>query len=301
VATTCFTQDLHHFTLHLKKKAPLNDSFEQNLFKTHFMKKNLLFMLLAIVAIAFTAFGIINTKNETEQFSGCYSADNPLPEMPGPFTYRTEPEFVFRIGNRFSTTITPKQVKAANTILDLLPAKATENLLQHKLVKLDSLPNNNNTAIISDSEKLNPRQKSLLNAMSVSTNFYFESFCKINNTESGELNDYELVYYISVVPETPAKYNEGLTTLNNYFRQNTLDLMPLVNWERLWPGKVAFTVTKKGKIARVVTESACAQKDIDIKLIELVKNMPGHWTPAKNEKGEPVKQEFILFYGAEGC
>ncbi len=296
-----FTLVLHHFTLALQPKQYTKASFEPKPINLVSMKKNITLSILAIAFISFIALGLINTNHNPMQQTSCKSISVADTIPLGPYQFRPDRDFIFRIGNRFNTTVTLNQIKSAKSFLELIPEDAYSNLSNHKLVKTDTLPNNNRTAIIGDSEKINSRQKQMLNDMSVSSNFYFESYCDLNNAEGGLPEAYNLVYYITVVPEMAAQNSLGFDAINRYLRKETESLMYLVDWERLWPGKVAFTITKKGEIKRVVTESACGQKDIDQKMIELVEKMPGKWQPAKNDKGKPIAQEFVLFYGMEGC
>jgi hypothetical protein len=41
---------------------------------------------------------------------------------------------------------------------------------------------------------------------------------------------------------------------------------------------------------------------LDKKLMTLIKNIPGKWTPAENIKGEIMEQELVFTFGsADGC
>ncbi|MGB0429637.1 MAG: energy transducer TonB [Bacteroidia bacterium] len=265
------------------------------------MKKTVVFIATALMLFGLTAFGFVEIMGDSQVSEKICKEHYSEALQLGPYPDR---EFVYRVANRFNTTLTLDQVASAKTVLDFMP-KDDPNLAflsAHKIVKLDTLPNNNNkTAIINDSEKLNSRQKTMLNDMTVSSSFYFESYCKINRSESGYAEDYHLVYHLSVVPQTQAQYSLGLDSLYSYLSLKNLKYMPLIDWERLWPGKVAFSINKKGEVTRVVTEMASGQKNIDANMVDHIKNMPGTWTPAKNKNGQPVKQEFVLFYGLEGC
>jgi hypothetical protein len=258
-----------------------------------------LLMLLSIAAFGYVKLSDTDSKPKVQCVEVSEETDLSK-QVIGPFQAK---EFIYRVGDRFNTTVTKSQVASANSILDFLPYDAPdiERLSAFAYNKLDTLPNKNETAIFNDSEKLSSRQKAMLNNMVVSSNFYFESNCKFANSESGMLEDYQLVYYITVVPDQPAEYSLGLDSLYSLMRMANEKYMSRIDWERLWPGRVSFCINKKGEITRVVTEMASGQKDIDANMVELIKNMPGTWTPAKDADGKPVKQEFNLFYGMEGC
>ena len=258
-----------------------------------------LLMLLSIAAFGYVKLSDADSKSDTSCAKVSEETDLSK-QVIGPFQAK---EFIYRVGNRFNTTVTKSQVANANSILDFLPYDApdVERLSNFAFNKLDTLPNQEGTYIFNDSEKLNARQKAVLNNMTVSSNFMFEANCKFANSESGLLEDYLLVYYITVVPEQPAEYSLGLDSLYSLMKSANNKYMSRIDWERLWPGRVAFCINKKGEVTRVVTEMASGQKDIDANMVELIKNMPGTWTPAKDANGKPVKQEFNLFYGMEGC
>ena len=47
--------------------------------------------------------------------------------------------------------------------------------------------------------------------------------------------------------------------------------------------------------------STSGYDDLDAKMIELIKAMPGTWNPAENADGNNVEQSFVLIFGAMGC
>lgn len=262
------------------------------------MKKNLSIVGILLLSLSLSAFGYLKWSNFPTKDLSLVEAEN---IAFGPYEYKPNREFIYSLGNRFATSTTPSQIKNAKTILDLIPKGASLGLSQFENVIVDTLRNNNETGIWGINEELSKAQKKLLNATSYSSNFYFESDCKKMNSESGALSHYDLVYFITVVPEKQAQYVRGNEALIDFLKKGSAKEVENVEWKRLWPGRIGFTVSKKGVITNVITISACGQKGIDYKMLELVKNIPGQWEPAKDDKGNKVAQEFVFFYGLDGC
>ncbi|MFY0674634.1 MAG: hypothetical protein JXQ87_14640 [Bacteroidia bacterium] len=268
------------------------------------MKKSFLITVSSLLLVSIATFGYVKlseTDLNTEVSCAEVDEENELTSQEiGPFQSE---EFIYRIGHRFNTAVTKSQVAKANSIFDLLPYDAPDidRLSEFAYNKVDTFPNKDQTYLYSDGEALSPQQKTMLNEMSISSNFFIASNCKFANSESGLLEDYRLVYHITVVPDQSAEYSLGLDSLYNLMRSANNKYMAGIDWERLWPGRVAFCINKKGEVTRVVTEMASGQKDIDANMVELIKSMPGTWSPAKDAQGNPVKQEFNFFYGIEGC
>lgn len=210
-------------------------------------------------------------------------------------------DFVFSVDNRFVTTITLNQLQNAKSIIDILPDEATETLSEFREVKVDTLPNNYKTAIEGVDETLNQDQLDLLQSTGYSSNFYLESKCKNQKTRKAALENYHLVYYLTVVPEKAATYPGGQNSVANYLEKNSEEQMASIEWAALRPGKVSFTVTKKGTISQVRLNSTCGTPSFDKHVIELIKTLPNQWEPATNAKGQQVHQEFVFFYGQKGC
>ena len=75
----------------------------------------------------------------------------------------------------------------------------------------------------------------------------------------------------------------------------------IIKKDQLRPGKVHFTITPEGKIGTVQMRETSGYPAIDAHLVELINNMPGEWIPATNAQGKKVEQEWVFFFGFEGC
>ena len=62
-----------------------------------------------------------------------------------------------------------------------------------------------------------------------------------------------------------------------------------------------FILGKKGSISNVKLTDTSGYPSVDEELIKIITNMPEKWEPAENSNGEKVNQEFVFFFGTQGC
>ena len=79
--------------------------------------------------------------------------------------------------------------------------------------------------------------------------------------------------------------------------------MNVIKGDKLGAIKLSFIVTKEGTITQVKHDAmTTGYTSIDQKLMELIKNIPGEWTPAENANGEKMDYEFVFTFGPrDGC
>ena len=89
----------------------------------------------------------------------------------------------------------------------------------------------------------------------------------------------------------------------DYLKNHSLEARTKANVvaEKLKPAKLYFTVSKTGTIENVRLDRSSNYPIVDEAMIELIKNAPGEWLPAENEKGEKVEQELVVSFGLMGC
>ncbi len=278
------------------------------------MKKSII-IICSIVFLAFSSVAIVylNQGDYTLQHSeqqNTKSTDDPssVNNSNGSNTKRfisrmfdNEPAFHLAIESRFNATISKEKLLSATSIHNLVPKGSTDGILSFADLKISKLVNEDLRMEVGNSGKLNASQLALLHSLDYSNNFSVESIVTRKNETSGEIEVESFVYYITVVPETEAFYEGSKADLINYFQKNSVNLTAGIKSEEFSPGKVRFTITKYGKIDKVEWESTSGNTAIDLKMLELLKELPGNWTPATNAKGEKVDQELILSFGSVGC
>lgn len=210
-------------------------------------------------------------------------------------------DFPITIESRFNATISKEKLQSAISIHNLVPAGATDGILSFQHVKISKLVKEDMLVEYGKDGKLNPKQIKLLNSLDYSNNFSVEASIRRENEFTGEVEETEFVYYITVVPETQASYQEGHAALINHFQEHSKHLIAGIKTEEFQPAKVRFTITKYGKIDAVEWESTSGKTEIDLRMLELLYELPGKWIPATNANGENVDQELILSFGSIGC
>lgn len=255
------------------------------------MKKNVLIAFLTLTTISVVAFGFKTQVEST--LVQCEAA-------PSSKT-KTNPDFVYQIESRFMTTITKEKLQQASSIVDVFPKDVTAGINAFKNTKISLLPEGTKNTKNGTGKLLSDHQKDLLKSVNYSTDFFIRADYGNKDQNPNQLENEYLIYYITVVPETQAEYKNGHWALIDYLKQNSQKESYLAKSDELKPGKVRFTVTLKGTVSNVILDSTSGFQSIDNTMLKLIKNIPGRWHPASNNKGEAVTQEFVFFFGIAGC
>ena len=118
------------------------------------------------------------------------------------------------------------------------------------------------------------------------------------NMETGIIEDKFFGPHITVVPETQATYADGKEALLQYLKENSLTDMNVIKDDKINAIKISFIISKQGDVTEVKHDAmSTGYTSIDEKFMELIKNIPGKWTPAVNDKGEKMEQEFVFTFG----
>lgn len=266
------------------------------------MRKNLLLLSLLIAGLSFMAFKFMipnetNCKMNVEPIASNQEFMTSLLD----FSYIADPEdLLYKVESRFLATISKSDLDKAKTIIDILPRKATNNIKAYNYSRVSILDDHIETdrRAIADNEILTTAQINLIQSTNDSGNIYIRSDYENNN---GLRNYNYLTYFISVVPDQQAFYNDGYASLINYLKTNSAEEVKVITKDGLKGGKVQFTITKEGLISNVSLTSTSGYTSVDKVLVETIENIPGEWTPASNGSGEKVDQEYVFFFGIEGC
>ena len=254
------------------------------------MKKKIFILCVVLASLSIVTFGYMN--------------QNPMECKP-------EPDFFHGVDSRFNTTITKEELHNAKSIRDILPARAFNNVVSYETVRVSTVYTDpeSYSVVYADPAKsaegstyeLNAEQLSIIRSASYSTNLCIRVDHKSRDTDSGELRDNYLQWFLTVVPENKAQYEGGEEAILTFLEEQSRQKIANLDRNKLSPGKVSFTVSKTGTIEDVHLTYPSGYPSVDSHLIDLVKVMPGRWKPASNSQGEQVGQEFVVFYGVEGC
>ncbi len=266
------------------------------------MKKLIFALSISILALGITAFGFANwgKDGKKEKVTACcmpqgyHNALYPMDKLPNP-------NFEFSLGSRFMTTVSKEKLNSAKSIKDLLPENATHGMESFQNVKVAILNGENETIELGQNEMLNDAQLSLLKTSDYSTNFYIRADCKHTSEFNRQVENYDFVYYVTVVPETEARFKDGNKALVDYLKENSIPETADFKKEDLKYGNLHFIVSKNGTIENVRLESSSGHEIVDQKMEQLIRSVSGQWEAAANAKGEKIEQEFVFSFGLIGC
>ena len=257
------------------------------------MKTSILLISTTIAIISLPAFSYL-TKSETP--TTCSRAPKEIikePKFP----------FFYDYGTRFGG-ITKETIRNAKFVTDFFPKEHAERIVSYDKVKLVIINDQGQSdeRIYSKGKTLTEAQRKLLLSLNYSTSFNLRADCTHRNPETGEIESSFYSPHLTIVPEKQAVYLDGKEALLDYLIKGSKKEKKIAHQqEKLRPAKLFFIVTKNGSITNVRIGNHSGYEPIDKKLIKLVKELPGKWQAAENDKGEKIDQEFTISYGLEGC
>ncbi|WP_452221362.1 hypothetical protein [Lacinutrix salivirga] len=266
------------------------------------MKKKILLFTAVLITLSLTAFNVINQSSKaTEQKKDSAVATTKANE---PKTNALFTDFIYDVGPRFQP-FKKSDVHNAKHIIDFIGEEDTNSIATLKSVEIIVIKDERQTTTkeIGYSKVLTEAQRKLLQSFDYNSHFNIRvEYTKINK-ETGHLEHKFSSPHITVVTEKLAEYSEGNDALKTYLRENSRDARLEANVDplKLQPAKLFFIITKKGLIENIKLDRTSKYPLVDKTMINLIKNLPGTWTPAKNEKGENINQEFVVSFGLIGC
>lgn len=275
------------------------------------MKKGFIMIGALVLALSFGAFAWVliteegcaaeSPKNAETLAATCANSNLDM-AMLGVVFNRKQVDFHLEIGSRFYATVTKEELRNASSATEIVPKDAewetypVEKLTVALLEGEDPMTAEDGGNLI-----LTARQKELLQSMDYSYNFRLTANCGGNHRNLEHVGIYDLVYYITVVPEKQAVYLDGKEALINYLQRNSWAETAAVQENELKSGKLHFVVNADGTRSNVRVEATSGYQTIDELMILLIENAPGKWEPATDAKGQKVSQELVLSFGMVGC
>ena len=268
------------------------------------MKKKLLFFGMLLLILSLTAYGFINwegNKTVIEDTSLAVNNKNLKGKQPKK-EFKVFEDFIYDIGTRFAA-IKKTDLNNAKSINDFFDEEHINRIEKLNSVSIILVIDDKQSDIIEvgKNELLNKKQLALLQSLDYSTNFVIRADYLEKNKISGMLEHNYSTPHLTLVPEKQASHFMAKETLKSYFKENCKDLLANVDPEKLLPAKMYFTVTNTGEVENVRLDRPSGYPDIDNRMMELMKNLPGTWKPAENLNGKKVAQELVVSFGLMGC
>ena len=121
------------------------------------------------------------------------------------------------------------------------------------------------------------------------------------NAAKDQIDNRQLSFEISVVPDSKALFPGGESALDNYLQEQLINKLPVHDKADLDIVSFVFTVDKNGNTGDIQMKEFCPLMHVQSLIREAINSMP-RWEPARDKIGESVPQEFQLRIGyMVGC
>jgi hypothetical protein len=260
---------------------------------------------LAIISLLVFGFVSCNSTAKTDDLNSLETTDIGFADSNFErSTNKKIPDLYYGVDTRF-TAVKKSDIDKATTIYDFLNEEEKQQIDHINSVKLVIIKNNQQSDIqdYGKSDQLTEAQLKILRSTDFFSHFTIRTEFKEKNKETGKLEDHFFGPHITVVPDKQAAYIDGKESLIAYLKRNSNASMTAIKDDILGAIKISFLVTKEGIISNIIHDAmTTGYSSIDQKLLELIKNIPGEWTPAENSLGEKIDYEFVFTFGPrDGC
>lgn len=265
------------------------------------MKKNVIIFGTTLAIISLLFFGFTNWNNTNIEIAK--SLSNEISSLDQNVRKAT-PDLYYGVDTRFAA-IKKTDIDKATTIYDFLNEGEKQQIEHINSVRLIMVKDNqlSNISAFSTNDQLTEAQLKILKSTEYFNHFTIRTDFKGKNIDTGKLEDRFFGPHITVVPDQQATYLNGKKALLNYLKENSKESMTAIKGDDLGAIKISFLVTKEGVVSNIKHDAmTTGYSSIDQKLMELIKNIPGEWIPAKNSLGEKIDYEFVFTFGPrDGC
>lgn len=254
------------------------------------MKKRILLPIAVLLIGGLTAFALMKAKAPA-------SSEIPPSEM----AVNSESDFIYELGPRYAASISKTDLLAARSAQDIIPEEADWTGYPVEGLHLSLLETGKPSTISGPSLELTEEQLGMIASMAYEDNFRLIANCKGPHPGTGLAEEYNLTYYISVVPEQQATYSAGNEAFISYMKNGSRDATNLIDDSLMRPGQINFTVAADGSISNLEVINSCGYRHIDEVFSGLIENAPAEWTTAFDAAGNPIEQTLTFWYGRGAC
>lgn len=161
----------------------------------------------------------------------------------------------------------------------------------------------------SSNDQLSLEQKRILATADLNTEISIKVRFKYKDADNASNHGPKIIegkVNVTVVPETEAQFPGGYTELRNQLTKSVMSKLPSggaaesMYTDKISRSVVKFMINEEGKVVDASISSTSTDSFLDILLIDAIYHLP-KWKPAKNAKGQTVKQQFNFSMGSGGC
>jgi TonB family protein len=262
--------------------------------------------------LAFVALGCAETSNAQSDKEGLTASNSaPIQEAPAE---ELEENLDYMVTN-WSSPVTRDEVKQYTSMMDFwgeetLTKYRHDNFSEIWVANLKDYPDWNldvseidpELKATSPTEEFTEEQLAIVANADYSDHLRFSARFNSTRISTGEVEEYVLVSQsMSLVPDVQAECPGGFAAVESYLKGASRDHVKHVKRDEVGRCRIFFTVTNDGSIDDVKLIETSNYQDVDKAMIKVVKDMPLKWTPAQDENGDKVNQEFVFTFGRAGC
>jgi hypothetical protein len=207
-------------------------------------------------------------------------------------------ELAFNINDTYSKPVLKEQLVGAKFLKDIHDDYPSSWIADADYISTEISATVNGVVMkaMGQNEKLNPSQQRVLSAADIATAIDITVKYRVKNSITDEVVENIMNFSVSHVPAIKASYRGGEEAMNTYLKENAIDKIDQSTDNKFEFAGVKFFINKDGKVVNPTILTTSGDKATDLLLLETIKNMP-KWNPAKDSKGNSVRQEFEFHVG----
>lgn len=192
-------------------------------------------------------------------------------------------------------SITKEKLSAVSEIIDINPYFKSDWVKEYKSVEIKTSHKGVIKTAIAADDQLTVEQKNNIGAADIGSDiFVIVKYLPDNNLTKNDIQ--EIKFDFTIDPIKDASYTAGVSSLNQYLKENAIDMIPASVFKQYNLTAIKFAIDETGNIIDVHTFESSRDEKTDALLKEVIGNMKS-WEPAEYADGTKVKQEFVLTVG----
>ena len=173
-------------------------------------------------------------------------------------------------------------------------------------VEVKVLNHNKEYTAKGSNDTLNKEQKEILSkaeyGSEIEINIYYMYKQSLAIKPQKNIRDLRGLLKISILPTQMAEFTGANKGITNYFNEHVINKIPKKNRDHFFKAVLNFSIDEEGRTKDIYLSESSSKAHIDKIILKATAKMPT-WKPAKNEKGNKVKQIYKIPFGGNnrGC
>ena len=209
-------------------------------------------------------------------------------------------ELFFEVKGNYQRGVSLKKLKSARTMADFCNGFPSNWISNYVSSELSFIKDDKIMKSFGHNDTLTPDQRQMLQTVGLNTEIEFNNTFMAENPVNHFVSARTMQLKMRVIPEKEAGFKEGYPKMSYYLYENAVRKITPSVPKSFQQVRVLFTVGEDGSVWDARLESTSGKPDTDQLILDVIRAMP-KWNPAEDQNGQPVKQEFELTIGSQGC